>query len=300
MEKSYFEVFTEWLEPKFGLIAQAPHQNYDPGDTLQREGMVAVGAYILFHSGKMSKAEFEVVVSRYERVLALLNDPNNPGLLRRYPDPAYWGGLSDRLSRDQSVPNVIGMGLINKKRLQMFFDAHNAYSKGWFLTNCRDNWAWPPGHPEYSEKAYRWKMPDFTVLAFTASYQRAFEKKDLLSKMRMYLGDVETLINSIIKVHFYSKNKLDSDDLNHIMNLYQTELVSPTIISKLAFWYYQKRPFSIPVTLYPVPQALNPAQATMNSYFRYDNSGPKMEVFFEDVNNYMTDTFSWELKGKFE
>lgn len=297
----YFSILEPWLEPKFGLVAQAPHQNYDPGDTAQREGMVIVGAYILWKAGKMSNEEFAYLEGRYERVLGLLNDPNHDGLIRRYPDPAYWGGLSDRLSRDQSVPNVIGMGLVNPTRLKKFWDGHTKYSWRWFTTNTRANWAWPPGHPEYDEKEYRRKIPDITILSFTASYIRAFKKRDLISKARLWFYDLDTLVNSFIKVHFYGKNPGNSDDLNHLMNLYQAELESPTLFSKLAFWYYfKKRPHPTPPVGYEVPEATTPAQACMNQYFRNGDGGPKLEVYYADINKFMAETFTWKLKGKFE
>jgi hypothetical protein len=300
-QMKYFSKLQPWLEPKYGLVAQSPDSNYDPGDTAQREGMVMVGAYILWKSGKMSDAEFMYLEGRYQKVLSLLNDPNHKGLLRRYPDPTYWGGLSDRLSRDQSIPNVIAMGFVERFSLGRFYDAHQKYSWGWFMTNTRRNWAWPPGHPEYDAKKYRWKIPDITIMSFTGSYIRAFKQRDAISKIRLWFYDLDTLVGTISKVHSYGKNPNASDDLSHIMNLYQAEIESPTLISKLAFWYYFKnRPFPAPPIGREVPKPTNPAQACMNQYFATGNAGPKLEVFYEDVNKYMAETFTWKLKGKFE
>lgn len=297
----YFSILQEWLEPKFGLVAQSPVNEYDPGDTAQREGMVAVGAEILYRAGKMDAAEYQFIKDRYEYVLNLLNDPNHDGLIRRYPDPAYWGGLSDRLSRDQSVPNVVGMGFMNQARLKKFWDGHTKFSWRWFTTNVRRNWAWPPGHPEYDPKEYAWKLPDITVGSFTASYIRAFKKRDLLSKFRLWFYDLDMLGGSLVKVHFYAKDPTNADDLNHIMNMYQAELESPTLFSKLALWYYMKnRQHSAQIDAFPTPLATNPMQATMNTYFRNWNHGPKLEWYYEDINKYMAETFSWKLKGKFE
>jgi hypothetical protein len=108
------------------------------------------------------------------------------------------------------------------------------------------------------------------------------------------------LINSFIKCHVLGKNKEESDDLNHLCYLYQSEIVSPTIISKLAFWYWFKfRPYpSLPKDVIVDP-ATNAAQACMDKYFREKDQGPKLNEIYGSVNDFMYKTFSWNLKSKF-
>lgn len=295
----YFSILEPDLEPGYKLIAQRP-PDYDPGDTAQREGMLALGAYILHRMGEMDDAEFQFIKDRYAKVLSLLDDPNHPGLLRRYPNPSYWGGLSDRLSRDQSTPNVVGMGLLNRTALARFFWAHLKFRGLLFTTNTRRNWAWPPGHPEYDEKEYRWKLPDLTFFGFWANYIRGFNCRLLYPLL--WLFDLDMLVNSAIKVWYYSKDPTNSDDLNHHVDLYMAELRMPTLWSKLAFWLYQKRPYPAQDnSIHPV--ATNPAQACFNHYFRNrpGNYGPYLERVYVQINDYMAKSFRfWKLWGKWK
>lgn len=172
----YFNIIKSWLEPRYNLIAQPP-PGYDPGDSAQREGFYAVGIELLYRMGKCSAEEYEFTKTRYEEVLVRLSDPWNPGFIRRYPDAYYWGGQSDRLSRDQAIPNVVAMGFMNRKRLSAFFWGHLKSRALLFMTNTRNNWAWQPGHPEYDAQKYKWKLPDVTLFSFWATYIRAFQNK---------------------------------------------------------------------------------------------------------------------------
>lgn len=283
----YFPVLEPWLEPQFKMIAQPP-PDYDPGDTANREGMFATAAYILHQLGKMDDAEFRFCCDRYDKVISLLNDPNHSGFIRRYPDPTYWGGRSDRLSRDQSVPNVVAMGFVNKPALKRFFLAHLKYRALLFTTNTRSNWAWPPGDPRYDAKEYRWKLPDITILSFHGLYIRAFKAWYLYPLL--WLTDIDMLGGALLKVLWYGKNPTKSDDINHLVAQYQSELVMPTLWSKLAKWVYGK------YRQYPVNSdgAKNAAQATMNNYFRGDtpggHTGPKLEIVYEEINSYFFKT----------
>lgn len=273
----YFPIVEPWLEPKYKMIAQPP-PGYDPGDTAQREGMFAIAAHILWRQDKMSYSEYQFIKERYAKVVSLLNDPNHPGLLRRYPDPDYWGGLSDRLSRDQSIANVIAMGFVGRDDLKRFFFAHLRYGALLFTTNTRKNWAWPPGHPLYNEKKYKWKAPDLTFGSFHAAYIRAFNAK--WAYPLLWILDLDLLGGAIAKL-FYAKDPTNNDDVNHLITQYQAEVVMPTLWSKMAKWIYKLR-------RYPnnSGDAKNSAQAAMNAYFRGSNPGPKLEQVYQEINTH--------------
>lgn len=276
----YFSLIEPWLEPQYKLIAQPPPpvSDYDPGDTAQREGMFMVGAEILHRIGKMDDEEYRFVCQRYRNVVDLLNDPNHDGFLRRFPDPLYWGGLSDRLSRDQSVPNVAAMGFVSRPQLDKFFLRHLKFSALLFTNNTRKNWAWPPGDPRYDAKKYKWKLPDLTFGSFHALYIRAYRNWALYPLLLIL--DLDLLGGAIAKL-FYAKDPTNNDDLNHLICQYQSELSMPTPWSKLAKWIYKFRRFPA-----NSGNATNPAQACMNAYFRGGNPGPKLEQVWEEVNKH--------------
>ena len=276
----YFNIIRAWLEPVFNLIAQPP-PGYDPGDTAQREGMYATGIHLLHRLGKCSDEEYEFTKVRYEEVLSRLSDPFNEGFLRRYPDPAYWGGQSDRFSRDQAIPNVVAMGFMNRQRLSRFFWGHLKSRGLLFMTNTRDNWAWQPGHPEYDPQKYKWKLPDVTLFSFWALYVRAF-RNYALYPLLLFL-DLEMLGSVLIKCFWYGKDKSKNDDLNLQIEMLQSMAVMPTPVSKLAVWAYRKfRP-------YPNNSlgATNVAQACLNAYFRNPNHpGPKLEEVYQEITKH--------------
>lgn len=235
------------------------------------------GAFCLFQMGKMDANEFFFIQSRYAKVLDLLNDPNHPGLLRRYPDPKYWGGQSDRFSRDQAVPNVAAMGYLPSeaalhpsKHLWDFFKAHLKYSLLLFMTNTRKNWA-PNDAPT--------KLPDLTLGSFHALYIRSFRAKWLYPLL--LLLDLDMLGGSLIKVLWYGRDPSNNDDLNFLVTLYQSELTMPTPWSKLAKWIYRRR-------LFPqnYKQSTNPAQACLCSYFNGNNPGPRLDLVYEEITEH--------------
>lgn len=276
----YFNIIKAWLEPGYNLIAQPP-PGYDPGDTAQREGMYAVGIELLYRLGKCHADEYEFTRVRYAEVLNRLTDTWNEGFLKRYPDPTYWGGLSDRFSRDQAIPNVVAMGFMNKKRLSKFFWGHLKYRALLFMTNTRNNWAWPPGDPRYDEKEYRWKLPDVTAFSFWALYIRAFRNVFFYPVLLVF--DLEMLISVLVKCFMYGRDKTKNDDLNLQIELLQAKVSMPTPLSSLAMMIYKKcRP-------YPnnSGDATNRAQACLHAYFKNpDNLGPKLDEVYEEITDH--------------
>ena len=256
-----------------GVITQGPQDNFDGGDTAQREGMFALAAAILHKLGKMDDAEFGFCSDRYAKVVGLLNDPNHPGLLRRYPTLPFWGAYSNRLSRDQATSNVPAMGFLNRGALKRFMWAHLKYRGLLFLTNTRNNGAYP-GTP-----AYKWKIPDVTVLDFHGMYIRGFRNWALYPFL--WLSDLAMPVNALIKVFSYGKTATNNDDLSFLMELYQAELSMPTLWSKLAKWVYKMRP--LPAN---AGGSKNPAQACMNAYFNGANPGPRLDLVYQEINEH--------------
>lgn len=262
-----------------GVITEGPLDNFDGGDTAQREGMFAFASYILNKLGKMDNDEFGFCSSRYAKVICLLNDPNHDGLIRRYPTLPFWGAYSNRLSRDQATSNIPAMGFLYRNLLTSFFWSHLKYRGLLFLTNTRANAAYPPGTPQYSAAAYAWQLPDITVLDFHGMYIRG--ARALILYPWLLLTDIAIVVNSLIKVFSYGKTATNNDDLSHLMELYQSELSMPTPWSKLAKWIYKFRP-------YPSNggNATNPAQACMNAYFNGTNPGPRLDLVYQEINDY--------------
>jgi len=256
-----------------GVITEGPTDNFDGGDTAQREGMFAFAAYLLHSLGKMDDAEFGFCSDRYAKIISLLNDPNHSGLIRRYPALPFWGAYSDRLSRDQATSNLPALGLLNRTALKSFCWAHLKYRGLLFLTNTRNNGALP-GTP-----AYAWKLPDITVLDFHGMYVRALRAWPLYPFL--WLSDLAMPVNALIKVFSYGKVSTNNDDLSFLMELYQAEMSMPTLWSKLAKWIYKFRP--LPSNC---GDTKNPAQACMNAYFNGSNPGPRLDLVYLEINSH--------------
>lgn len=288
----WFPLIQPWLDPKYQLITQPP-PGYDGGDTSQREGSYALAIVLLADLGLCDDDELMFTRDRYNKVIALLNDPNHPGFQRRFPDPAYWGSHSDRYSRDQAIPNVIAMGLYNQPALKSFMWNHLKRAL-LFTTNTRENGTLPATNtlsawqkvqyffgwrPSYPVNAF--SIPDLTALSFWSLYIRAFRAWPLYPLMLLF--DLDLVVNSLIKVYSYGKNPQNNDDLNHINCLLQADISLPTPWSKLAKWIYRRRPYP---ALQPGQSASNPAQACLLAYFRGVNPGPKLEEVYQPLTDH--------------
>jgi hypothetical protein len=83
------------------------------GDTAQREGFTWFGLWLLQNRG------IQPVVSPslpWSDAVALLEDPKNPGLFRRHPDPSQpqWSDVMN-FSRDQQTPLVAALGALGPR-----------------------------------------------------------------------------------------------------------------------------------------------------------------------------------------
>ena len=249
----WFPIIQPELDPKFQLITQPP-PGYDGGDTAQREGSFALCIALLHDLDQCEGSELLDMADRYAKVLTLLNDPNHKGWLRRWPDPSYWGGQSDRFSRDQAIPNVIAMGEMGQRKALKAFILNHLKRALLFSTNTRINAALP-GTP-----AYAWKLPDLTVLGFWSLYIRAFRAWALYPLLLAF--DLDFVVSAAIKVLIYGKDSTNNDDINLINCILQAEHAMPTPWSKLAKWIYRFRP-------YPANSgaATNPAQSLFKCVF---------------------------------
>jgi hypothetical protein len=268
----YFDLVQPAID-KNGVITEGSNDNYDGGDTAQREGMFAFAVFLLHKLGKIDDEEFRFCSDRYAKVIELLRDQNHSGLIRRYPVLPFWGAYSNRLSRDQATPNVIAMGYLDGSILKSFIWAHLKYRGLLFLTNSRSNGSYP------GDANDKWKLPDITVLDFHGLYVRALKIWPLYPFL--LLSDLALPVNALIKVLSYGKDPANNDDLSFLMELYQAEVSMPTLWSKLAKSIYKHRPFPA-----NSGNASNPAQACMNAYFNGSNPGPRLDLVYQEINDY--------------
>lgn len=295
----WLPILQPWLDPKYQLITQPP-PGYDGGDAAQREGSFMFLSFMLYNLELMDDNEFFAIQDRYSKIADLLNDPNHPGFLRRFPDPSYWGSLSDRFSRDQSIPSVMGMSFLAtkaqrdpSKHLQKFFKNHLKRAL-LFTTNTRENAVMPGPNPlttfqkvKYvfgwrpSTPVYAWAPPDITVLGFWSIYIRAFRAWPMYPLMLVF--DLDFVVTALTKVLSYAKDPTNNDDINFINCLLQSEISMPTPWSKLAKWIYKKRPYP---QMLPGQTASNAAQACLIAYFRGSNPGPKLEEIYAPVTKH--------------
>lgn len=227
----------------FGVITQDESQNFDGGDTLQREGFFAY----------VSKEE--------ERFLSVLDkvEINKSGNYLRHPDTSKWYGTPYRISRDQITPVIISLGKCeDKSHLKRIFFAHLKRAL-LFTNNIYPNWTMP------GDSEYRAKLPDVTGPAIWGMYIRSFKVYPLYPLL--YLFDVEIMINSIIKLWNTKHDPKNCDDANHIITLQQSYDTFPTLISFIARRLYSKR---------------NP-QLQLNTYFRPEAHGPALNKAWEQT-----------------
>ncbi len=287
----WFPLMEDGISPETGLIGQTALNNYDQGDTLNREGHLMTAAWILhFKLKKMSASEYQFLKRRYERVLARLQDPNDPSNFARTIVPGYWGSRYNCMSRDQMTPNLVAIAMNGMKRLGSLFWNHLKRRALCFTTNVHNNWSYPPGHPDHDAKEWKWKLPDLTILAYWNIYIRG---APLWLKIPLYplvtVLDLDTLIGSLLKVLWYGKDSNNTDDIQHIGMLAHNHYSMPTISSWLALKIYKKyRPLARRDEFLPSEAAqyaveTNPAQVVLNAYYRHLGYGPKLNEVWRPI-----------------
>lgn len=197
----------------------------DGGDTLQRMGTYFLARVL---SGENIDSHF---IQKYEKVYNQLQISD--GNYRRHPDPDFWYSDSDRMSRDQLIPNLVLWGLFDKKRLFRFFIGH--LKRGLlFTTNTRRNGATKENHGTIYKyvngkpvrRNYNLKLPDLTGPSIWAKYIRGFNLLPLYPLLMIL--DIEYFINSILK-RTLAKN--DNDIINHcIEGIYSSYKMTTPLI----------------------------------------------------------------------
>ena len=267
-----------------GLIGGTALNNFDQGDTFNREGHLMVAAQILHDNLKiMSDNEYDFLKKRYQDVLNKLQDPSDQSNFSRTIVQNYWGSRYNCMSRDQMIPNLIALGenQFFKQFFQVFFN-HLWRRALLFTTNTRPNWSYP------GDSNYKWKIPDITALSYWNIYLRSLPYKlGYVFYPLICLFDVDTLINSIIKVVFYGKNPENTDDIQHIALLTQANYKIATPISHLARLIYKKwREFPnvqyIPTEV-SYKNEKNNIQAVLNAYYREDGHEPLLNEVWRPI-----------------
>ena len=225
-----------------GFIGNLLNQDRrDFGDACQRSGLYHFGLYLRKKIG-LSNADFHYKNQLYflNQMISLQN-MNKKGLFRRYRCSKYWYSDFDRQSRDQETPRVVACvcyDIVNEYNFDQFMVPSfiRRLTHFFFMDNTRKNWQYKT--KELQEKYepgskwdYSWKLPDIVGPEHICIYLRYFMIKHKLLLFLyplLFIGDLETLINAIIR-----RFNNDKDVSNHVVISLFTFYHLPTIISRL-------------------------------------------------------------------
>jgi hypothetical protein len=276
MPNKYFDMLQGNID-SFGVITQNAKDSWDGGDTTQREGMFAVAILIHFLAGRISLQDYAAMIDRYRFIINNLNDDG--WSLRRHPDPTKWYHDTNRMSRDQWVPNIIALGALNRRLLRKMTLQHLRRG-GLFTTNTRENGAirsnnssmslwqklkysvglYNPGVP-----CYAWKLPDITDPSIWGALVRGLNIR-LLWPLLLLTDWI--LVIGAVGTYYQTKSGTVTDDQNtQQMLLLQSHYAMPTPVAKLAMWIYKKT---------------NP-QTALDAYFAPENNGPRMDDVYREI-----------------
>lgn len=242
-----------------GYIVHKHGSVEDGGDTAQREGMVRIAESIL-------------------RVSILDTDPQTQceGLLFsgpepvRNPDPTKWWGQPGTMSRDNTFPLIVAMGLLGLQ--------HQVY-RLMFMLIKRAGWFWNTKHiwPSPNDPV---KLPDLIGPMTVAALIRA----GLLWPLYPLLVAIDLwailAVAVRITVAVYKPGDT-SDDLNLTAYLLQAKKVFPTPFSFLARKLYRGRPAAAPDEA-PLEkyEGFGPVTA-FKEYFRPELGAPPIDKLYE-------------------
>jgi len=243
----YFEMIKSNID-SFGVIAQNAQQNWDGGDTIQREGMFLCAMWYHRQANRITDVQWVEMWVRYGQIVDKLNANN--WALRRHPDSSKWYYETNRMSRDQLTSNLCALGYCRPYMLKSLLWKH-MWRALLFTTNTRQNAALP-GTPEY-----KWKLPDITFSSIWGSYIRGLDWKALW--FLLPLCDMELLVNSAIIWYKVKKDPTFCDHLSQQMLLLQASHRMPTWVSRLAMWVYKKVDPQRALDLYFEPAKCGPA-----------------------------------------
>lgn len=220
-----------------GLIVQA---DGDGGDTANRMGLWFIGRYLSGESEKKLKLEFLMRCDCLE--------PRDNGIWIRHPKvdentPSFWYDPHE-FARDQQIPIVIAMGMLGTKHwLKRIFQRH-------------------------VRRLGKYQNSDIASPECLSRYIRAFRRTNLLYWPILMLGDMFTLMNTlIIAVRRLMNPENVSPDLNHTITLIQALQCSPTILAKVSRWLY----------------ALTDPGAAWRHYFRKETGAPPFDELYEQL-----------------
>lgn len=307
---------------KFGLLTQRDWKgihDFDGGDTAHREGML-IALLVMLDPNNHQKMWMHWVMTTRK----LLRHPVKKGLWRRHADTNYFYGDWDRFSRDQAWEITIAMAVLGSEQdLDDFY--WGLFKRFGFTSNTRQNGATAKNHGEkkwstapdlkWWEKLvlkykipiisvnkhyrnYAWKLPDFAGPELWSVYFRfKMKKRPLLwfwARAFVWLGEIESLGNSLLKVNSYGKDRTNYDDTNHIMPvLYAKWMGNESWIAKKSRrYYFHNRPFAgEPIMLeYEVG---NGPMSALRKYFdgnlRKRSASPPLDRLAEPLVNAMGD-----------
>lgn len=262
----------------YDVITQNAKEDWDGGDTIQREGMLQCAMWYHRQAGRLSQIEWEWMHVRYLSVIDKLNYSNGWSL-RRHPNTAKWYGDADRMSRDQLTSNICALGFSDQATLKQLIVKH-LLRLGLFTTNTHENGAVKgDGSLTWSQRIqyifglytsagpiYSWKLPDITDPSIWGAYVRGMNWK-LLWPM-LWLSDLVLLVTSLTTIYKTKQDPTFCDHLSFQMLMLQAHYQMPTWISKLAMWAYRK--YSSP-------------QAALDLYFDPSKNGPALNEVYREI-----------------
>lgn len=255
------------IEPfldQHGFISQLPSDDHPGADTIQREGMFATAAYFYYHLGLINLEDFSALKWRFmSRVSMLIT---GPGLIRRHLESNRWYSHWDRGSRDQ-YHVVIGASLLtDRKKVKSIF-AGFMLRLG-FASNIRDNS--DPG---------KLKLPDLMTLDMASNLIRSLclvSRWGFTLSPLLLLTDFGLIISSLLWRFYHSRNKNETDILNHLQTVLLSTVVLSTPLSKLA----RNQLALMPSKLDPYE---TPVQECLNDYFRSNNGVAAMAEIYKPI-----------------
>lgn len=216
---------------EYGLPCQVEgNHTFGGGDTANRIGLIGVANYFAkgIHTAGV-EADQEQGNAMVTSMLSKIEVKS--GIMVRHPEPNEWWSQPRFFSRDQQSAVVIGAGLTGNLDLVRRLMKQHLKRFG-FYQNFQINKTDVDGKKKLVQG-------DIASPEHFSFYVRALKQR--CAYPLLLLGDVFTLINSLVIVYKSIRNADDtSNDLNHICALLLAKKVMPTPISWLARKIYVK------------------------------------------------------------
>lgn len=237
------------------------------GDGAQRLGFYWQGIY-----RTEDLSNFKKLVYKYQWLKLMLNN----GEPVRHIDGTQWFGRAGTMSRDQIVPNISALSLLDhKEELKDLF--YKLFKRGMFCWNTKKIGQWDDS----------WKIPDWCGPVVWGQFIRGLCESNL-SKVVFYIPllfcDFVLFINSLVRIFWpIIDSGHTTDDLNHSSVLDLAFDKMPTPLSWLSReLYILFRPAPSPILLAPDEKwHLGPVLA-LRQYF-YGEKNPPLDEIWEKV-----------------